>query len=231
MCIMLFCFFFSRCCTTAPWNFLISRAWFMEYVNTKISFLYINLSTVLLDSTPETFANIWRIKWNWIRSIKFEAVWIHSLSEFSVCCHPEILLPWERDITTSPLYSALRSCGRSYSTYLWDVLVLAWEYSWLLVLPPLVTPRNDVWGTRLKLHTDYVLQPWSGECFWLVKANFPCGTNNQIHHWDLSSDTSSVWNFCAHPQTSFLGETCTSGDNRENQLFSQAIHVSVCAKT
>ena len=24
---------------------------------------------------------------------------------FSVCCHPEILLPWQRDVTTSPLYS------------------------------------------------------------------------------------------------------------------------------
>ena len=24
---------------------------------------------------------------------------------FSVCCHPEISLPWQRDVTTSPLYS------------------------------------------------------------------------------------------------------------------------------
>ena len=29
---------------------------------------------------------------------------IHFLGEFSVCGHPEILLPWERDVTTSPLY-------------------------------------------------------------------------------------------------------------------------------
>ena len=29
---------------------------------------------------------------------------IYFLSEFSVCCHPKILLPWRRDVTTSPLY-------------------------------------------------------------------------------------------------------------------------------
>ena len=39
-----------------------------------------------------------------IRSIEFETVRIHFLGEFSVCGHPEILLPWERDVTTSPLY-------------------------------------------------------------------------------------------------------------------------------
>ena len=32
---------------------------------------------------------------------------IHFLSEFSVCCHPEILLPWQRVVTTSPLYCAV----------------------------------------------------------------------------------------------------------------------------
>ena len=29
---------------------------------------------------------------------------IYFLREFSVCCHPKILLPWRRDVTTSPLY-------------------------------------------------------------------------------------------------------------------------------
>ena len=29
----------------------------------------------------------------------------NSLFTFSVCCHPEILLPWPRDVTTSPLYT------------------------------------------------------------------------------------------------------------------------------
>ena len=34
------------------------------------------LDTVLSDSTRENFVNICQIKWNWIRSMKFEAVWI-----------------------------------------------------------------------------------------------------------------------------------------------------------
>ena len=40
--------------------------------------------------------------------MKFETVRIYFLSEFSVFCHPNILLPWQRDVTTSPLYSLPR---------------------------------------------------------------------------------------------------------------------------
>ena len=36
--------------------------------------------------------------------MKFETVRIHFLSDVLICCHPEILLPWQRDVTTSPLY-------------------------------------------------------------------------------------------------------------------------------
>ena len=36
--------------------------------------------------------------------MKFETVLIHFLIDVLVCCHPEILLPWQRDVTTSPLY-------------------------------------------------------------------------------------------------------------------------------
>ena len=35
--------------------------------------------------------------------MKFETVRILFLSEFSVCCHPKILLPWQPDVTTFPL--------------------------------------------------------------------------------------------------------------------------------
>ena len=44
-------------------------------------FLFLNLDTVLPDLTPENFAIIWQIKWNWIRSSKFETVRIHFLSD------------------------------------------------------------------------------------------------------------------------------------------------------
>ena len=35
--------------------------------------------------------------------MKFETVRIHFLSDVSSCCHSENLLPWQRDVTTSPL--------------------------------------------------------------------------------------------------------------------------------
>ena len=44
-------------------------------------FLSLNLNTVLSDSIPEKIANIWQIKWNRIRSIKFETVRINFLSD------------------------------------------------------------------------------------------------------------------------------------------------------
>ena len=59
----------------------------------NVLFLFRNLETGLSASTPENFDNIWQIKWNWIRSIKIETLCINFLSEFSVCCHPEILRP------------------------------------------------------------------------------------------------------------------------------------------
>ena len=49
-------------------------------------FLFLNLDTVPSDST----ANFWQIKWHWIRSIKFETVRIHFLSDVFGLYHPEI---------------------------------------------------------------------------------------------------------------------------------------------
>ena len=106
-CIMLFCTFFSHRCKTATWTFLISHARFTEWVNTtqKVSFPFSKLGYGPFGFNPENFTNIWQIKWNWIRSMKFETLQIYFLSEFWVCCHPKILLPWQCDITTSPPYS------------------------------------------------------------------------------------------------------------------------------
>ena len=74
--------FFNHHCTTATWNFLISRARFMVGKhNIKMHGLFLNLDAVLSDSTPENFAKIWQIKWNWIRLARFETVRIHILSE------------------------------------------------------------------------------------------------------------------------------------------------------
>ena len=47
----------------------------LELVNTAQEF------SLISDSTPDNFAKIFQIKWNWIRSMKFETVQIHFLSD------------------------------------------------------------------------------------------------------------------------------------------------------
>ena len=45
--------------------------------------------------------------------MKFETVQINFLSDDLICCHPEILLPWQRDVSNSPLYYAwVQNCIR-----------------------------------------------------------------------------------------------------------------------
>ena len=82
-CITLFYTFLSRRCKSVTWNFLISRARLMELVNPtqEFSFLFPNSDTVLPDSTSYNFAKILQIKWNWVRSTKFESVRIYFLSD------------------------------------------------------------------------------------------------------------------------------------------------------
>ena len=47
----------------------------MESVNTAQEF------SLISDSTPDNFAKIFQSKWNLIRSMKFETVQIHFLSD------------------------------------------------------------------------------------------------------------------------------------------------------
>ena len=60
LCITLFCTFLSRCYTTAPWNFPISLARFIEWVSTtqKFSFSFSKLRDGPVGFNPENFANI-----------------------------------------------------------------------------------------------------------------------------------------------------------------------------
>ena len=48
-----------------------------------------------------------------------------------------------------------------------------------------------------KFHVHGVSLTRSGEWFWLVEANYPCGWPNRKHYLGLRSDTSSVENFRA----------------------------------
>ena len=79
----------------------------------------------------------------------------------------------------------------------------------------LVSPRNYVRRKRTKkFYTDDASLPRSGQCFWLVEANFPRGTNNQRHYPDLGMKFLSCARLSDYPasrvfsdsQTSFRGE-------------------------
>ena len=50
-------------------------------MSTKFSYFFVNLDTVLSDLTLENFANIWQIKWNCKRSMKFETLRMHFISD------------------------------------------------------------------------------------------------------------------------------------------------------
>ena len=73
-------------------------------------FPLLNLDTVLSDSTRENFANTCQIKWNWISSMKFEAVRIHFLSDFFGLLSSKnfvTMATWRNDLCSllSPGYS------------------------------------------------------------------------------------------------------------------------------
>ena len=84
-----------------------------------------------------------------------------------------------------------------------------------------------------KFHTDEASLSRSGWCFRLVVLGGKFDSASERHYPDLVSDTSSVWNFCAHfsnviwrgnqwwcCQVSFHGET--NGGVVKCWLFSQA---------
>ena len=62
-------------------NFYTLALWSRWTQHKSCLFPLLNLDSVLSDSTGGNFANNCQIKWNWIRSIKFEAVRIHFLSD------------------------------------------------------------------------------------------------------------------------------------------------------
>lgn len=48
---------------------------------------------------------------------KIETVQIHFLSEVLDCCYPEISLPRQHDVTTSPLYLLSKNIEDKFATY------------------------------------------------------------------------------------------------------------------
>ena len=58
-------------------NFTRPLSGVREHNTRNFLFPLLNLDTVFSGITLERFANTWQIKWNWIRSMKFETVRIH----------------------------------------------------------------------------------------------------------------------------------------------------------
>ena len=84
----------------------VLQSWWTQHK--KVSFSFSTLRYGPFRLNPETFANIWKIKWKWSMKLK--------QCEF-FCRHPKILLPWQRDATTS-LYcvNILRNVMPQYTT-------------------------------------------------------------------------------------------------------------------
>ena len=79
--------------------------------------------------------------------MKFEKVQIHFSSDVLVCCHPEILLSWQRDVTTSPLYvvnsSYVQTDATTPNIFGPTMLgVVASVCTWLTVLDVYITTRH-----------------------------------------------------------------------------------------
>ena len=115
-CIKLFNTFLNRRCTTSTWNSLIfTRPLYgVSKHNTKIFLFFLNFDTVLLYSIPEHFINIRQIELNWIRSMKFETVRNHFLSDDCGLLSSRnfaTMVTWRNDF--SSLMSRKLSTGRN----------------------------------------------------------------------------------------------------------------------
>ena len=75
---------------------------------------------------------------------------------------------------------------------------LAWKNSRLFATPPLVSPRNDVLARSGEFPHWWCVTTQSWVVLGLKQIGWSKLSTNQEYYLDLGSDTSSVWNFCAH---------------------------------
>ena len=71
-------------------------------MNIAQNFLFLFLNQIRsFRVQPQTISPRFWNSANWLFKWRFRFVCFGS---FSVCCHPKTLLPWQRGVTTSPLY-------------------------------------------------------------------------------------------------------------------------------
>ena len=166
-CIMLFCTFLGCRCTKScdmklP-NFTLPLYGVQgQWTQHKNLFLFLNLDTVLSDSIPEKFANIWQIKWNRIRSIKFETVQIHFLSDvFGVLPSRNFatMATWRNDF--SSLFFTQLSCSSHVGFLCWKLWLADFDSQVKNVKGQFV-PAPPIEGTVLVNIAD-LMQRWTAD--------------------------------------------------------------------
>ena len=105
--------------------------------------------------------------------------------------------------------------GQALTITAWENSEILWRHLWF---PCKMMSEKQHRNSILMMHHYSDLGIASD---WLKQISY--GTTNQKHYPDLSSDASSVWNFCAVSQTSFRGET--RGGVAKCWLFSQAMTI------
>ena len=91
--------------------------------------------------------------------MKFEIVRIDFKVILSVCCHPKILIPWQRDVRTSPLVALLKKPSLSLRAKRPRFRTLLLEgFSWYLIEMCILTNTRN----------------WNSVCFFLIHRTFNC---------------------------------------------------------
>ena len=105
--------------------------------------------------------------------MKFETVRIYFLRDVLICCHPEILLPWQRDATT--FFSIMRLCSPlNLRNYLW--MTKSQPRVKPTCLPSITSnaeKKKDLWNTdRLTSFTSQNCNPFQSSSSLPVRVSF-----------------------------------------------------------
>ena len=92
-------------------NFTFCRGQEQSLIDNNFLFLFLNFDTVLNNSTPKKFANIWQMKRDGICPITFEAVRNHLLIIHCHCCLSSLInfeewstSPWHHWVLAEPTW-------------------------------------------------------------------------------------------------------------------------------
>ena len=133
------------------------------------NFLFVFL---ILDTVPSNSTQKISPTFDKLNEIKFETVRIFFLSDVFICCHPEILLPWQRDATT--FFSIMRLCSPlNLKNSLW--MAKSQPGVKPTCLPSITSnaEKNELWNTdRLTSFTRQNYNPFQSSSSLPICASF-----------------------------------------------------------